>query len=141
MLELVIKENDYCRVMLLQAMQCQGCFLLTVISLEDVSNAFRAEAFPLLMNGKNAPNNNRTYCIIAEEARDQKLDVVMLTCDRWCNWFGHILPLITKQVLLNCVKPMLDSLFHDGPNLDPREAAKIARDKKHGYASNIHCLA
>ncbi len=41
---------------------------------------------------------------------------------------------------MNCVRPTLDSLFGDVPDLDSRKAAEIARTGKSGKALGLQAL-
>ncbi len=69
---------------------------------------------------------------IADEAREQTLDVIMRAKGRRWNWLGHILHLeehrVIRRVLMNCVRPTPDSLFDDVPDLDSRKTGEIAKD-------------
>ncbi len=42
---------------------------------------------------------------------------------------------------MNCVRPTLDSLFGDVPDLDSRKAAEIARTGKSGKALGLQSVA
>ncbi len=74
---------------------------------------------------------------IADEAREQTLDVMMRARDRRWNWLGHVLRLeehrVIRRVLMNCVRPTPDSLFGDIPDLDSRKAAEIAKDRDKAF--------
>ncbi len=52
---------------------------------------------------------------------------------RW-NWLGRILRLeehrVIRQVPMNYVKPTLDSLFGDVPDLDGRKAVELTADRE-----------
>ncbi len=70
---------------------------------------------------------------IVDEARMPTVDVILLARDLGWNWLGRILRMdeqrLVRQVLLNCVKPTLDSIFGDLTESDVYAAISLAKDR------------
>ncbi len=68
-----------------------------------------------------------------DEARKPSLHVLMRVRDRHLKDLGYILRVeehrVTRQVLLQCVKPATESLFGDVPDLDVYEAINLAMNR------------
>ncbi len=73
---------------------------------------------------------------IADEAQHPSLDVLMRARDQRWNYLVHILRIeehrVTPQVLFQCVKQALESLFGDVPDLDVYAAINLATNRVEG---------
>ncbi len=71
---------------------------------------------------------------IADEARQPSVDVVMCARDQRWNWLGHILRMeghrLTRQVLLQCVKPTPESILGDISGLEIQAAINLAKERE-----------
>ncbi len=70
---------------------------------------------------------------IADESRMRSISVLIRAIDLRWNWLGHILRMderrTVRQVLLNCVKPTLESILGDLIDKDINKAISLAKDR------------
>ncbi len=105
--------------------KCCGLSNLTMSLTESVRCRLNSTAFEML--------SKITGRSIADEARRLSLDVLMRAKDERWNYLGHILkmelPGVTRQVLLQCVKPNPETLLGDIPDLDVFTSTNFATNR------------
>ncbi len=87
-------------------------------------------SMPLANSTAYKMSSKTTGRSIADKSRQPSLDVLMRARDQRWNYLGHILRMeehrVTRKVLLQCVKPIPESLFGDVPDLDIYTAINLA---------------
>ncbi len=76
--------------------------------------------------------SRKTGRIFADEDRQPSVDVVVRARDQRWNWLGHILRMkghrLTRQVLLQCVKPTPESIHGDVSGLEIQAAINLEKE-------------